>query len=120
MSARFRNLMLMVFCLCCNSVIAQTGDYVDGLIKGTSSLALYVKPYDAKPQTKLELKDISFPMPVIDTDGDFLKIRIGKKEAWIDGAQVSMSKPVQYACQKPQSTKPEKVATTMGASSGCK
>ncbi|WP_310625427.1 hypothetical protein [Limnohabitans sp.] len=101
------------------SAIAQTGDRVGAPVKGVTALSVYAKPYDAQMQDKLPVQNISFPAPVLEASGDFLKIRVAGKTLWIDGAEVSIEKPVDYVCAKSSNSKPSKVAAMQGASTGC-
>ena len=97
---------------------ALAADQVVGLQKGVSALSLYAKPYDAQAQSRLPAKDASFPLAVVEADGDFLKVRLGGKEVWIDGAEVAVGKPVDFACVKADK-KPTRTASIQGASTGC-
>lgn len=97
---------------------AEGSDQVVAPMKGVSSLSVYAKPYDSKAQGSVALKDVSFPLPVVEADGDFLKVRLAGKDQWIDGAQVQVSKSVAFHCVKGE-RKTTRVASTQGASTGC-
>ena len=96
-----------------------TKDRIVAVQKNVTSLSVYAKAYDPKPQGKILAKDVAFPLGVLDVDGDFLKVRLSDKEVWLDGAEVTVEKPVEYACVK-ESRKPAKTASIQGASTGCK
>ena len=91
-------------------------DRVVGLLKGVSSLSIYAKPYDAQAQTRITA--VSFPLPVLEKDGDFLKVNLAGKEVWIDGAEVAIDKAVNYTCVA-STKKPTATAAVQGASTGC-
>jgi hypothetical protein len=95
---------------------AWASDRVIGLLKGVSSLSVYAKPYDAQAQTRI--KAVSFPLAVLDKDGDFLKVNLAGKEVWIDGAEVAIDKAVTYTCVA-STKKPAATAAVQGASTGC-
>lgn len=109
----------LLLCGLCAPAWSQTGDQVLGPLKGVSSLSLYAKAYDAKAQGKLPVKEAGFPLPVLEVDGDFLKVKLAGKEVWLDGAEVQVDKPVAYGCVKDE-RKPTKTASIQGASTGCK
>ena len=67
----------------------------------------------------MSAKDVPFPLRVLEVDGDFLKVRLADKEVWLDGAEVSVDKAVDYACLK-ETRRPTKTASIQGASTGCK
>lgn len=100
---------------------AQTAsqDQVQGALKGVGTLSLYTAAYDAMPAASVAVKDVGFPLAVLSVDGDFLQVRLAGKLVWLDGAQVSVSKPVQYDCVK-VAHKPNKTAALQGASTGCR
>ena len=96
----------------------SASDQVVALQKSVAVLGLYAKPYE-KVQASMPAKDIPFPLRVLEVDGDFLKVRLADKEVWLDGAEVSVDKAVDYACLK-ETRKPTKTASIQGASTGCK
>lgn len=96
----------------------SASDQVVALQKSVSTLGLYAKPYE-KVQARMPAKDVPFPLPVLEVDGDFLKVKLAGKEVWLDGAEVSVDKAVDYACLK-ETRKPTKTASIQGASTGCK
>lgn len=113
-------LAALAFGLSALPAAAQTGDQVVAPLKGVSALSLYARPYDAKAQGQVPAKDVVFPLPVLEADGDFLKVRLAGREVWVDGAEVNVGKPVAYGCTRDDTRKPAKTASIQGASSGCK
>ncbi len=111
---------LLLGVLMAGGASAQTAsqDQVQGALKGVSTLSLYTAAYDAKPVDSVAVKDVHFPLDILAVDGDFLQVRWSGKAVWLDGAQVSVSKPVPYDCVK-VARKPTKTAAIQGASTGC-
>jgi hypothetical protein len=99
--------------------LAQTGDQIVSLAVGVPDMKIYAKAFDTKPQERVAAKDVSFPISVLEIDGEYLKIKHAGKSVWVDGATVNIQKPVKYACEKTINLKTSKVAVTQGASSGC-
>lgn len=99
--------------------LADKGDQVIGVSPGITELHVYADLKANTVPTKLLLKEVKFPLTIIEEGGDFLRVRLGVREVWLDGSEVSISKPTTYACDK-QSAKPVMVGSTQGASTGCK
>lgn len=125
-NARLRHsLMGLALCGLLASVQAQTQnqtqttDQVVAVLKGVDKVSLYAKAYDNKAQTRLDPKELGFPLAVMEVDGDFLKVKLNGKEVWLDGAEVAINKAVAFNCVKDQQ-RPVKTASIQGASSGCK
>lgn len=95
-------------------------DRVVGPQKGVSEISVFAKPYDASAMARLASRQVAFPLDVLATDGDFLRVNLAGKEIWLDGAEVQVSKAVDYACVADAGKRPKPVASTAGASRGCK
>jgi hypothetical protein len=99
--------------------LALPSDQIIGIGPGVKELMVYA---DLKPTTEpthIALKEVKFPLAVLEEDGDFLRVRLGGHQVWLDAGDVSINRATSYACEK-NAFKPVIVASSQGAAAGCK
>ncbi|MCK7493988.1 MAG: hypothetical protein MZW92_24105 [Comamonadaceae bacterium] len=110
---------LAVAAVVASTALPAAADAVDGAARGVTKLEVYASADDEQPQRLVDVREVRFPLPVVETDGDFLQVRLGGRLVWLDGRQVRVDKPLEWACV-PSAAKPGFVAATQGAAGRCR
>lgn len=92
---------------------------ISGPVKGVGALSVYAKPVDNEVPRSVDVGSVGFPLPVLAKKGDFLKVRLGQREVWLDANEVNLDQAVSFECHK-SDVPPKPVGSTKGATGGCK
>lgn len=98
---------------------ALAAEKVSGPVKGVATLSVYAKPVDSEAPRSVDVGTVGFPLTVLAKKGDFLKVRLGQREVWLDANEVNLDQAVSFECHKSDAP-PKPVGSTKGAIGGCK
>lgn len=98
---------------------AQPATRIQSLFQGVQVLKLYERPDDARPKSEISAREVTFPIDVLEVQGDFLRVRLARGMVWVDAMDVVLDKALAFDCYPPD-RKPTKTASISGASKGCK